>query len=124
MSRTDAVEALYQDMAARHRSRFRSIHVRWIFPLDAIDVLKFLHRFLRSLNLRRLMMSSDPTLSNSSPRTSNSLFLTVYQRHLAPSCSSESVHQPSTKWSYEDFGIWVEFNGVALHMGCFLAFAP
>ena len=28
MSRTDAVEALYQDMAARHRSRFRSIHVR------------------------------------------------------------------------------------------------
>ena len=28
MSRTDAVDALYQDMAARHRSRFRSIHVR------------------------------------------------------------------------------------------------
>lgn len=28
MSRTAAVEALYQDMAARHRSRFRSIHVR------------------------------------------------------------------------------------------------
>lgn len=29
MSRTDAVEALYQDMAARHRARFRSIHVRY-----------------------------------------------------------------------------------------------
>jgi len=28
MSRTEAVDALYQDMAARHRSRFRSIHVR------------------------------------------------------------------------------------------------
>lgn len=28
MSRTEAVEALYQDMAARHRARFRSIHVR------------------------------------------------------------------------------------------------
>ena len=28
MSRTEAVESLYQDMAARHRSRFRSIHVR------------------------------------------------------------------------------------------------
>jgi large subunit ribosomal protein L18Ae len=27
MSRTDSVEALYQDMAARHRARFRSIHV-------------------------------------------------------------------------------------------------
>jgi ribosomal protein L20A (L18A) len=29
MSRCDAVEALYQDMAARHRARFRSIHVRF-----------------------------------------------------------------------------------------------
>lgn len=29
MSRTDAVEALYQDMAARHRARFRSVHVSW-----------------------------------------------------------------------------------------------
>jgi hypothetical protein len=27
MSRTEAVDALYQDMAARHRARFRSIHV-------------------------------------------------------------------------------------------------
>jgi large subunit ribosomal protein L18Ae len=27
MSRTEAVEALYQDMAARHRARFGSIHV-------------------------------------------------------------------------------------------------
>jgi ribosomal protein L20A (L18A) len=32
MSRTDAVQALYQDMAARHRARFRSIHVRPVFP--------------------------------------------------------------------------------------------
>ena len=28
LSRTDAVKSLYQDMAARHRARFRSIHVR------------------------------------------------------------------------------------------------
>jgi len=37
MSRTDAVEALYQDMAARHRARFRSIHVRihhWAVPFN------------------------------------------------------------------------------------------
>lgn len=27
LTRTDAVEALYQDMAARHRARFRSVHV-------------------------------------------------------------------------------------------------
>lgn len=34
MTRTDAVEALYQDMAARHRARFRSVHV-CPFHLDA-----------------------------------------------------------------------------------------
>lgn len=28
MSRAEAVEAMYQDMAARHRARFGSIHVR------------------------------------------------------------------------------------------------
>ena len=27
MSRTEAVDTMYQDMAARHRARFRSIHV-------------------------------------------------------------------------------------------------
>ena len=30
MSRCEAVDALYQDMAARHRARFRSIHVRFL----------------------------------------------------------------------------------------------
>lgn len=29
LSRADAVKALYQDMAARHRARFRSIQVRY-----------------------------------------------------------------------------------------------
>jgi large subunit ribosomal protein L18Ae len=37
MSRTDAVESMYQDMAARHRSRFRQIHVR--SPSAARDAL-------------------------------------------------------------------------------------
>lgn len=37
MSRTEAVEALYQDMAARHRARFRSIHVCTILPLSPRD---------------------------------------------------------------------------------------
>jgi len=30
MSRCEAVDALYQDMAARHRARFRSVHVRFM----------------------------------------------------------------------------------------------
>ncbi|KAL0631937.1 60S ribosomal protein L20B [Maublancomyces gigas] len=34
LSRTDAVEALYQDMAARHRARFRSIHILKVVELE------------------------------------------------------------------------------------------
>ena len=43
-SRTDAVEALYSDMAARHRARFRSIHVRYPLHLlysSGIDLTGF-----------------------------------------------------------------------------------
>lgn len=35
-SRTAAVEALYSDMAARHRARFRSIHV-WLPLTDGVS---------------------------------------------------------------------------------------
>ncbi|KAH0606646.1 uncharacterized protein H6S33_003480 [Morchella sextelata] len=34
LSRTDAVEALYQDMAARHRARFRSIHILKVVEIE------------------------------------------------------------------------------------------
>nr|AFK46142.1 unknown [Medicago truncatula] len=34
LSRTDAVESLYQDMAARHRARFRSIHILKVVELE------------------------------------------------------------------------------------------
>jgi large subunit ribosomal protein L18Ae len=40
MSRTDAVEAMYQDMAARHRSRFRSIHILKVVELEKTDEVK------------------------------------------------------------------------------------
>ncbi|KAL9121880.1 MAG: hypothetical protein Q9187_001561 [Circinaria calcarea] len=40
MSRTDAVEALYQDMAARHRARFRSIHILKVVELEKTDDVK------------------------------------------------------------------------------------
>lgn len=79
MSRTEAVEALYQDMAARHRARFRSIHVRATRTLDslgprpiAINVLgqsDISSRSSASSSLRSPTMSSVPTSSSSSPRT-------------------------------------------------------
>jgi len=34
LSRTDAVDTLYQDMAARHRSRFRSIHILKVAEIE------------------------------------------------------------------------------------------
>ncbi|KAI0001233.1 ribosomal L18ae/LX protein domain-containing protein [Xylariaceae sp. FL0662B] len=40
LSRTDAVEALYQDMAARHRARFRSIHILRVVELEKTDDIK------------------------------------------------------------------------------------
>lgn len=35
LSRADAVKALYQDMAARHRARFRSIQVSFLYRIDS-----------------------------------------------------------------------------------------
>merc|ERR1712137_408409 len=40
MSRTDAVDALYQDMAARHRSRFRSVHILKVVEVEKTDDVK------------------------------------------------------------------------------------
>ncbi|KAJ7109044.1 large subunit ribosomal protein L18Ae, partial [Mycena crocata] len=33
-SRADAVKSLYQDMAARHRARFRSIHILRVVEIE------------------------------------------------------------------------------------------
>ncbi|KAK7623646.1 ribosomal L18ae/LX protein domain-containing protein [Phyllosticta citricarpa] len=40
MSRTDAVEALYQDMAARHRARFRSIQILKVVEVEKADSIR------------------------------------------------------------------------------------
>ncbi|KAK5121086.1 60S ribosomal protein L20A [Meristemomyces frigidus] len=34
MSRCDAVDSMYQDMAARHRSRFRSVHILKVVEIE------------------------------------------------------------------------------------------
>ncbi|OCK85538.1 ribosomal protein L18ae [Lepidopterella palustris CBS 459.81] len=40
MSRTDAVESLYQDMSARHRARFRSIHILKVVEIEKTDDIR------------------------------------------------------------------------------------
>ncbi|KAJ9611762.1 60S ribosomal protein L20B [Cladophialophora chaetospira] len=53
MSRTDAVHALYQDLAARHRARFRSIHILKVVELqNPSDVKRPYIKQLISRNLK------------------------------------------------------------------------
>ncbi|KAI4135920.1 MAG: hypothetical protein LQ347_000256 [Umbilicaria vellea] len=53
MSRTEAVEALYQDMAARHRSRFRSIHILKVEEIEkTADIKRPYIKQLLTKNLR------------------------------------------------------------------------
>jgi len=40
LSRTDAVQSLYQDMAARHRARFRSVHILRVVELEKTADIK------------------------------------------------------------------------------------
>ncbi|KAJ4394041.1 60S ribosomal protein L20B [Gnomoniopsis smithogilvyi] len=40
MSRCEAVESMYQDLAARHRARFRSIHILRVVELEKADDVK------------------------------------------------------------------------------------
>jgi hypothetical protein len=78
LSRTDAVEALYSDMAARHRARFRSIHVRNPNTRVKKTALANMNpRFSALSRLRSPRTSSALTSSNSSPRVSLSLSPTV-----------------------------------------------
>jgi large subunit ribosomal protein L18Ae len=70
MSRTDAVEALYQDMAARHRARFRSIHVCVLWPggIVGITANPITLRFSNLSNSHHPTRSDVHTSSNSSRR--------------------------------------------------------
>ncbi|KAF1988547.1 ribosomal protein L18ae [Aulographum hederae CBS 113979] len=47
MSRTDAVESLYQDMAARHRSRFRQIHIIKVIEVEKTEDVR--RQYLKQL---------------------------------------------------------------------------
>ena len=55
LTRADAVKALYQDMAARHRARFRSIHVR----VPMIVVLDSSHRVVQILRVVEIEKGDD-----------------------------------------------------------------
>lgn len=100
MSRCEAVDALYQDMAARHRARFRSIHVRFgimLAPCRRPPLLTSSRRSSRSSRSRRPRISAAPTSSSSSPRASSSPFPTVSPRPPARRSSLPTALPPSSK---------------------------
>ena len=97
MSRTDAVKSLYQDMASRHRARFRTIHVRLSGFLEYEQCTNIPYRSSRSLRLRRPMTSAAHTSSSLPPRTSSSLFLTAHHQSVARRSSPLPDQTPSTR---------------------------
>ncbi|KAF6528973.1 hypothetical protein ACKLNR_007676 [Fusarium oxysporum f. sp. zingiberi] len=52
LSRTDAVESLYSDMAARHRARFRSIHILRVVEIEKTEDIK--RPYIRQLTQKGL----------------------------------------------------------------------
>ena len=115
MSRVDAVEALYQDMAARHRARFGSIAVcpllsDWYLEFTTFSNLFSYNRSSRLLRSRTPRASAAPTSSSSSPRTSSSPCLTVPSSLLARSCSPTRGHLPLHKRNARGLGnrsVWM-----------------
>lgn len=102
LSRNDAVEALYSDMAARHRARFRSIHVclRIWETTSWTHRTNFSNRSSASLRSRRPTTSSALTSSSSSARTFPSLFPTASARFPARRPSAPRDHPPLLRVFY------------------------
>ncbi|GJD02807.1 60S ribosomal protein L20 [Colletotrichum higginsianum] len=69
MSRTDAVEALYSDMAARHRARFRSIHILKVVELEKGDDVK--RPYIKQLISKNLSFPSPTASPRSTTRRSS-----------------------------------------------------
>lgn len=119
MSRVEAVEALYQDMAARHRARFGSIAV--CFPLlsnvTRLEAAKSnifsSNRSSRLSRSRTLRASVAPTSSSSSPRTSSSPCPTVPSSPLARRSSPTRGRLPLHKCNAGGSGnrsVWMNYD--------------
>lgn len=74
LTRAEAVESLYQDMAARHRARFRSIHVLKVVELEKTSDVKrpYVKQFLSKdlkFPLPHRITKSDKIFSYTKPST-------------------------------------------------------
>lgn len=88
LTRADAVKSLYQDMAARHRARFRSIHVRtfsFVLELAHLGSDHTSCRFFALWRLKRRRISVGHTSNSSLSPSFASRFPTVLARPVLPS---------------------------------------
>ncbi|KAJ6620643.1 ribosomal L18ae/LX protein domain-containing protein [Mycena sp. CBHHK59/15] len=70
LSRADAVKSLYQDMAARHRARFRSIHILRVVEIEkSEDVRRPYIKQLMTPNLKFPCPTASPRSARRSSRT-------------------------------------------------------
>ena len=96
LTRADAVKSLYQDMAARHRARFRSIHVRLILlrvlGSACLGSNYTCCRFFALWRLKRRRISVGRTLNSSSSQGFASRFPTVLARPVLRSSHIGRVH--------------------------------
>jgi len=69
MSRTDAVESMYQDMAARHRARFRSVHILKVIEVEKQEDVR--RPYIKQLLTKGL---SFPMPHRAPPKRSKSVF--------------------------------------------------
>lgn len=104
LSRVDAVHALYQDMAARHRARFRSVQILRVAEIEKTEDIR--RPLVAALLRDSTLIRATDTSVNSSLRTSSSLSLTTDTR-TTNLHSKLSVLPPSLK-------LWIKAVAVSL----------
>lgn len=102
LSRVDAVHALYQDMAARHRARFRSVQILRVAEIEKTEDVRrpYVENFLQY----HFLTYFTDTSVNSSKKTSSSHSLTT-ETKTSEANSKPSVHQPSLKLGITRLGM-------------------
>lgn len=111
MSRVEAVEQMYQDMAARHRSRFRSVHILKVVELEKTADVK--RPYIKQLLDPKLRFPLPSRL----PKQAVSLSPPMLHHHAdaSPGCRKEDLLRlPSIDLVLEPLALTVCYERVTL----------
>lgn len=97
MSRVEAVEQMYSDMAARHRSRFRSVHILKVVELEKTSDVK--RPYIKQLLEPKLRFPLPSRLPKQAVSTFDACFMQILTIHRVPERRSSLLqgHPPGTK---------------------------